>query len=609
MIDPGDERVLYVALGAVVAALLFWIWATGAIAGALFGSGWAPIPAGATVGVALRLPFHLGDPRLAWPPPARGEMPGAGGIYATAALLLALLGGLAALAARRLRGVKLPWLWRRREKPPAARWAGQGDLEALRVSGPEPRRLILGRSGGELIAAEPGQSVIVFGPTQTHKTSGLVIPALLEWEGPVLCTSVKSDVLSETLKRRDDLGDVWVFDPAQVTDMERAQASPLSDAGTWGGALRVAHWLAGSAKDSAADLRDGDFWFATAEKLIAPLLFVAARSEGRMAEVVAWLDEGPEACEAEMRERLENMGAVWEKKPEGEEAGQETQAQADSVQQDTLEESAQKARREAKAEAEAVRRAYMATQNREERQRSSVYTTAETILAAFADPGVAQETGGSDYTPEQLLGGKNTLYLISPSREQERLRTVFSTLVEQLLHLVEARAAQRGAPIDPPLLLLLDECANIAPFPGLDETASTAAGLGVQLVTVFQDLSQMHARFGRRTETIVNNHRATVAGNGISDVATLRMVSQLVGAGEFEQRSVSTSRGERGRRSETEGEVHRELAPGHLVRQQETASGILIYGSLPPATIQLRPWFDDPELQKMCTGRAPTRPT
>ena len=46
---------------------------------------------------------------------------------------------------------------------------------------------------------------------------------------------------------------------------------------------------------------------------------------------------------------------------------------------------------------------------------------------------------------------------------------------------------------EPPVLLLLDELANIAPFPGLAELASTAAGMGVQLVSVCQDVAQLQA--------------------------------------------------------------------------------------------------------------------
>ena len=49
-----------------------------------------------------------------------------------------------------------------------------------------------------------------------------------------------------------------------------------------------------------------------------------------------------------------------------------------------------------------------------------------------------------------------------------------------------ALALQARRPLDPPLLLLLDECVNIAPPPELDEIASTVRGLGAQLLTCFR---------------------------------------------------------------------------------------------------------------------------
>jgi type IV secretion system protein VirD4 len=223
------------------------------------------------------------------------------------------------------------------------------------------------------------------------------------------------------------------------------------------------------------------------------------------------------------------------------------------------------------------------------------------IVGAFADPRVAEETKGADYSPTALLDGRaNTLYLCAPLHEQERLRTVFSMLVQELLAVVYETVATTGKPLDPPLLLLLDECANIAPIPNLAEIASTGAGQGVQLLSIFQDMAQVSSRYGRRASTIVNNHRAKVFGTGISDPETLSYVSRVLGAGEFEQRSRST--GEKGRRSETEGDTYRDLAPANVVRERNPGTGLLVYGHLPPAKIKLRPWYADPELRKLRDG-------
>jgi type IV secretory pathway TraG/TraD family ATPase VirD4 len=113
----------------------------------------------------------------------------------------------------------------------------------------------------------------------------------------------------------------------------------------------------------------------------------------------------------------------------------------------------------------------------------------------------------------------------------------------------------------------------------------------VQLLSVFQDLAQVKTRFEISAPTILNNHRATLLGQGVSDVETLDYFSRLIESGEFEQRSTSTQSGERGRRSTTEGDTYRELAPAHLLRQGKDAEALLVYGSLPPTTMALRPWY------------------
>ena len=48
-----------------------------------------------------------------------------------------------------------------------------------------------------------------------------------------------------------------------------------------------------------------------------------------------------------------------------------------------------------------------------------------------------------------------------------------------------------GRPLDPPLLVVLDEAAHIAPLPELDGLAATCASHGIQIVTIWQDLAQV----------------------------------------------------------------------------------------------------------------------
>ena len=405
---------------------------------------------------------------------------------------------------------------------------------------PPGDRLVLGRAGRRLLAAEAGQSVIVVGPTQSGKTTGFAVPAILAWEGPVLATSVKADLVAATAARRREGGRVWVYDPAGASGMDPSPWSPLDGCATWAGARRMAQGLCSVARSAVPGLADAEFWYATAAKLLAPLLLAAARSGRTMAEVVAWVDT------------------------------QETEEPAAVL---------------AEIGAEPALRAALASFGRDPRQRSSVYTTAETVLEAFAEP--APEAPGPRVDLGQLLdGGHHTLYVCGPPREQQRLQPAFAGLVSAALAAAYRRAGQPGAGTR--LLVVLDEAANIAPLADLDTVASTASGAGVQLVSIWQDMAQIRARYGERAATVVNNHRAKVVLSGVCDPATLEHLSALIGEAEQPVSSFTWDRA--GSASTTQAPALRRLAPSSGLRQIRPGEGVLVYGHLPPVRLRLQPW-------------------
>lgn len=241
--------------------------------------------------------------------------------------------------------------------------------------------------------------------------------------------------------------------------------------------------------------------------------------------------------------------------------------------------------------------AFQANALRDDRTRSGVYTTAETVLAAYADPGVLA-SATPELRAERLLdGGSHTAYLCAPAHEQRRLQPLFATLVQEVVALAYERATAKGGPLEPPLLLVLDECANIAPLRELATLASTGAGQGIQLVSVFQDMAQINAVYGRdRAPTIVSNHRAKVILSGIADAPTLEYVARLLG--DEEVRQVSSTSGAEGRHSTTESVAYRSLAPANLLREMRPGHGLLVYGHLAPARLALRPWFKERTLRR-----------
>ncbi|MHB1445265.1 MAG: type IV secretory system conjugative DNA transfer family protein [Acidimicrobiales bacterium] len=437
--------------------------------------------------------------------------------------------------------------------PGGARWATRRDLTGLRVERPGAGRLVLGRwgrRGGGLLAAEARQSVLVVGPTQTMKTSGFAVPALLEWDGPVLAASVKTDLVRDTLEARRRSGRVWIYDPACCTGLPADAWSPLAGARTWAGARRTASALIEAARSGQPGSAESEFWYATSAKLLAPLLLAAAVSGRTMADVVRWVDTQETGEVLEVLAGLGHQPALV---------------------------------------------AATASFGREERARSSIFTTTETVLDPFAEPDLSATDGGAVIDPGPLLdGGAHTLYLCAPAHEQRRLRPLFTALVDQVVRAVYERSAATGGPLARPLLMVLDEAASIAPLEDLDALAATGAGQGLQLVTLWQDLAQVSARYGARAASVINNHRAKILLSGVGDPATLEALSSLVG--DSTDHESSETRGADGARSTTESVAHRRLAPADALRRIAPGHGLLLYGHLPPVQLALRPWFEDRRL-------------
>jgi type IV secretion system protein VirD4 len=436
-----------------------------------------------------------------------------------------------------------------------ARWAQRRDLGALLVKGPVKGRVVIGRFGRRLVAAEAGHSLLVVGPTQSGKTTGLAAPVIREWKGPVVAASVKGDLARLTMDARSQEGEVLLYDPLGTTGLPRASWSPLAACVTWAAARRVSADLAAVAREGVMNMTDGDFWYAMAAKLLAPLFFAAANNCHLMADVVTWVDEQ----ELDYPIRLLSTGAA---------AG-------------------------AAGSAAAIQ-ALRATLGRDERQKSAIFTTAETVIEAFADPDVAACESPDHAWPVttsiidagRLLDGNDTLYLCAPAHDQRRLRALFATLVAQVVTEAYRRAMAEGKGLDPPLLVVLDEAANVAPLAELDVLASTAAGHGVQLVTVWQDLAQLNARYGQKGASVVNNHRAKVFMSGIADPGTLEHASQL--AGEEDRRVRSTTVDHYGSASTTDASTPRRLVPPDALRRLEPGTAMLLYAHLPPARLALR---------------------
>ncbi len=592
----GSEltEVVLLALGALVG---IWL-ATAELAALIFGEHhFLPQASGVVLGL-VGMFRHASDPRRGWPTADRADLPGAVPFYIVLVFVLALVGT----------GV---WgvvrLWRRlpggsgagsRRKPrlgadPRARLGLAADMAPLVVDGPHPGRLVLGRllegrKRGPLLATEdegdgahlskvrgkngPSRggraSLIVIGPSRSGKTSGLAIPAILEWDGPVVALSVKDDLLASTFRRRCHVGAVRVFDPRRSLpeggNYPFACWTPLRRCGTLAGAARAAKALVDS-QPSGGDQHQ--YWADRASQLLAPYLLAATTAGLSMSDVVRWVDE--------------QDGVSKTKNPED-----EPPSEVEMMLEGTESEDATIALRRARS----IWGLVPAT-------RDGVFSTAAAVVSPWLDPEVAASAASPDITMDWLLSGQNTLYAVAPAHHQSELEPVFVGLIQDLLDDAFEAAQRSGGVLPRRVLIVLDEAANIAPLKDLPRYASTTSGIGITLVTIFQDAAQIRTRWKDSAATVMNNHVAKMALSGISDKDTLELLSTLLGEEEYAQTSKSTQSS--GGSSTSESTAIRRLVPADLVRRIPNGQALLVYGSLLPAHLALRPWYRDSALKAL----------
>jgi len=546
----SDAVVVAVVGCAFAVGALLWLW--GGVAGALFGGGWPRLAAAQLASVATRLPAQLGDPARAWPAAERAQLPGAAGFYAALALL-----GLVAVAALRLSAATLL-----RPREGGARWASDRELRILSRTRGRTARLVLGRHRGRSLRAEQHHALVAFGPPQSGKSSGLAIPALLEWQGPAVASSIKTDLLGATLARRRQLGRVFVFDPFQLAGSRSDTWSPLRAAHNWDGALEVAWRLATAGELDQRAVEGGDFWAIAAEQRLAPLLYTAAVTGAGIENVVRWAyGQGGRELHEALASRIERGAG------EHELAG-------------------------ARAAYDAVR----AFESQADRTRSSIEATAQGLLRAYRFARVARSASSCEITPERLLDEAATLYLIGDSKASKLLRPLFLALLSEIVDHAYERATRAGGKLELPLLLCLDEAGNVAPLPNLAEIASTAPSHNIQLVSIFHDLAQARTRYRQQAETMVNSHRARMLLPGVADLETLRYFAGLIGEEEIRELTRTTGAGGTTRST---GRRRRPLLAAEALRQLPDGHALLLYGRLAPVRIRLRMWFSDRRLRRL----------
>jgi type IV secretion system protein VirD4 len=302
------------------------------------------------------------------------------------------------------------------------------------------------------IQARRDEAILVLGPPRSGKTQGIIIPSIVSADGPVVATSTKNDVMDATYRVRRLVGQVWLFDPSgEVTPPPGVRAlrwSPVLASGTWDSARAMADAMVG-ASAAGQGVTDASHWTESAKRLLAPLLWAAALGDCDISDVRRWILRG-----------------------EFDEPGEILDERGNNLAGDSL---------------ASIRRT-------EDRERSSIISTAATVLSAYDSESVLASCAHADFNPTAFVESMDTIYIVAPSNLQDLLAPLVVGLLESVRDATYKQARRMGSPGY--VLFALDELANIAPIRRLPGMVSEAGGQGLQLLACLQDLSQARARWG-----------------------------------------------------------------------------------------------------------------
>jgi hypothetical protein len=179
------------------------------------------------------------------------------------------------------------------------------------------------------------------------------------------------------------------------------------------------------------------------------------------------------------------------------------------------------------------------------REQSGIWSTASGVLGAYRSASALATTIAPDFDARAFCRSSATLYLCATGRHQALAAPLVVGLLSDIRAGTYALSAERAGQQAPasapaaPVVLALDEVANIAPVPDLPGMVSEGGSQGLVTLACLQDLSQARGRWGTAADGFLSLFGTTVVLPGIGDVRTLEALSALAGEVEVPTRAVS----------------------------------------------------------------------
>ena len=411
---------------------------------------------------------------------------------------------------------------------------------------------------GPVLFASWEDTIIAFMAPRSGKTTALGIPHVLSAPGPVVATSIKADLWAATAQLRGERGGkVWLFDPQHIAcQPQEWWWDPLQSITT----VEAAHRMSAHFVLTVADGRQRDLWGPAAQELLSALFLAAAASGRSLRDVARWLDDTASPTPAQLLDSA-GFGAM----------------------------------------ASALRGAqYGAPETRD-----GIYQTARTAAACLHDGEIMRWVAPSAsqlpvFSPDAFAASRDTLYLLSESRAAAS--PLVAALTDAIMRAGRRHAEMAGGRLDPPMVLILDEAANICRIADLPDLYSHLGSRGMVPVTILQSYQQgvtvwgepgMAALWGAATRKVI--------GAGTDDPRLARDLATLIGQHDVPVRSASYGDG---RSSEQVSLRRQDIMQAADVRALAPGAALLLATGARPALVRLRPWYTGPDQARITAATA-----
>ena len=175
-----------------------------------------------------------------------------------------------------------------------------------------------------------------------------------------------------------------------------------------------------------------------------------------------------------------------------------------------------------------------------DRERGSVLSTARRNLEFIERPAMRDALRSSSFEMNEIKTAKDgmTIYLCLPQQRMADcgrwLRLMINATMERIYEIEEEPATGH------PILFLLEEFASLGHMATIENAAGYAAGFGVKLWVIIQDLSQLKRHYKDGWETFLGN-AGVVQAFANSDTTSLDYLSKKLGEVEVTQSIKNTT--------------------------------------------------------------------